>query len=674
MAKITLFNGSPVSANAELFPGSAAGYARSVEGLADAVDTNAKKVAAYASSGDTGPARIIGSLADMLGNLHDEALDKSDAVNQKLGGFNKIRDAEQQVANSVQDLSGAEGKTGGKAVQKLKEKYVKTTNDIADEVAKSIDNPEAKAAVLSEFERYQKIGAQNFTDKVRNLAQEEQEKSLYANLDSLSKTATINGPEGLQQAQGLLMQALTESKASGLITQDKADALQAQISKRIINTLNDNAISKDPQQVISDIKDGRYNYLSDEDKLSLYNKAQTVYTDFISKARIQDDVTGAADRDRMSALQTQLQLGIQDGTIDRTELMKYEEQLGGKGFNAMNALLQKKIFDDSVAANERLKLSDRIANGDDLSDVDPKSLNEHFMQSVVAAREEAKAKGQQLSPLQLEATVAARYNGPISAFTKKLEHAAVRGTPEQQTDAYNSVKVLESLKRDDIMAALPDKIQSRFAMADRYMNTLGLSAAEAFKEIDNREQQLKDPMVKQQVDAAWDKSKLNPKNPDYNIREVINSQMFDVGVFDKDAEIDFEVENNIGALLQDSFKETGDSDAAVAALTPRIKKTMGISNIGGTKRLMLYPPSKFGFTDVRVQQAMMQELPSATLPLEGGVTLNNAYLKAGPLTIRAIQQGSKNPPYEVRYKLNGIETFVLDKNGDPYLMTLEGAK
>lgn len=674
MAKITLFNGSPVSANTELNPGMAASYGRSVEGITDAVSSSAKNVASYVASNGTPAAKVLGLLADGLGDLQDQALDKSAAVNQKLGAFNKIREADQQIVQGTNDLSGAEGATGGKAVNRLREKYVKTTNDVADKVAQGVDDPNAKAELMNEFQKYQKVGAQNFTEKVRGIALSEQESSLYKNLDELSKSATINGPGGLQQAHQMLSSSLQQATASGLINADKAESLQAQIAKRIINTLNDNAISKDPQQVINDIKDGNYNYLSDADKLGLYNKANTIRTDIISKARIQDDITGAADRDRISALQTQLQLGIQDGSVDRTTLMKYEEQLGEKGFNAMNSLVQKKIFEDAAKANDRLKLSDRVANGDDLTDVPTNDINEHFKQAVVGAKQEASAKGTQISDLGLEATVAARYNAPVPAFTKKLEHAALRGTPEQQADAYGAYKILGSLGKDDVMSSMPDKIQSRFSEADRYMNTLGFTAAQAFAEIDKREETLKDPVVRKQVNQAWEQSSLNPKSSEYNIESVINSDLFETGTFESNPSIDYEVSRNLGALLEDSFKATGNSDSAIASLKPFVKKNIGISNIGGTKRLMLYPPSKFKYNEANVQRTMIKELTGNTQPLEGGQSLGSAYLKAGPETVKAIQRGDKDPPYEVRYMLNGMETFVLDKNGDPVMMTLEGAR
>lgn len=672
MAKITLFNGSPVSANAELNPGMAAGYGRSVEGLADAVDTHAKKVAGYVSSGDTGPGKMIGTIADMLGNLHDTALDQSDAVNQKLGGFNKIRDAEQQLASSVQDLSGAEGKTGGKAVQKLREKYVKTTADIADQVAKGIDNPEAKAALLSEFERYQKLGAQNFTEKVRNLAQSEQETSFYKNLDELSKTATINGPEGLQQAQSMLTQALADSTASGLITSEKAEALQAQIGKRILNTLHDNAVAKDPQQVINDIKMGKYNYLSDADKLGLYNKAQTVYTDFISKARIQDDITGAADRDRMAALQTQLQLGIQDGTIDRTQLMKYEEQLGDKGFNAMNSLLQKKIFDDAVKANDRLKLSDMVARGEDLSDVPAKDINNHFKESVVAARREAETKGTQISELGLEATVAARYNVPVKAFTSRLENFAMRGTPEQQEEAYNAWKTVQSLRGDNVTKDIPDSVKERFAIVDNAVNYGGRSVGEAFAEVQELQDRMSDPAVKAQAEKAYRDSEFS--KPEFNVSSLLNEVVGDTTIFDLEADAHTNAEVN--ALLKNMFIKYGSSEKAKAAASVAIKKTFGVNRVNGVNRIMAHAPSTQGYNDVLVTKALNMEISNNHAPLPAGYGVNNMYLQADENTLRDIRNKVKDPRYLVTYDFNGLPTPVYQKDDptQPLYMTLEGAR
>ncbi len=668
MAKISLFEGRPVNTNVQLNPGLPAQLAQSVGNIADAGRMEAAMMQERAAKGDP----VVNGLLKFAKNFseaHDQALAQSNKVNEELDAFNKIRGGEKQYSDGIKDLSSAGPVKGPAAVYKVRDQYVNDTKKIADNVIKDIYDPEAKDAVKQDFAQFQEAGAQQVEQKARTFAQAEQEQLFYNNLDELSKTATENGIDGLGQAQEILGRSLNNALSAGLISQDKAVSLQDKVGKRIVKDLVSKALMDNPQGVVEDIAAGRYNQLTEEERLSVRSRAKAILTDQVVANKITTDKADTANRDRITAVATELEFKIKDGQMNRAELDGYREQLGDSVYHKLNTQYNNVVLQETKKARERLLISDKISRNESLADVAPAKIEQHFNETLAAQQrtmmETAKAQGvEPVGPIQMAASVASRYPTPIKSVQTMVEHAFLRGNEKQQMDAYNAVKMLKSYDKEATLTTMPKAAQETFDIVDGLITYGGRTPQEAFQEVTSSRNALKDPVAQEHVKKAWKESLVNSE--DFNMNEFVVSNIMDkdntpvinpFGPSSTDSApptVDKNVRDWASREYQRQFLKYGTDSAAEAAVKGMLTKTAGVSSIGNVPRVMLYPPERVTNISAEHAKEYLNDYLDNNADLEKlGSDRQNVFLQITDSSAGEIANGGRKPKYHLMYNLNG---------------------
>lgn len=534
---------------------------------------------------------------------------------------------------------------GNPTYQNLHKDVEKLGQDIMEETAQTISDPEVAKEFRTKFENT--ISNQKATALKKGLQQEVEfgQQSLNTGLSDLTVQASDDSLDQLGSYEQEGLNSLQSAYESGIISKDEYDSKSAEFSEEIrYNTLANN-INQDRNRVRETLE-----LPAEELGLSEEKKNQLVKT--LNAADASDLVLAqkAQERDEIDNLTEEanvveaLESRIEADTLREDELLAVEDKVSPEKFANLK---EKYIIEADKRQKERKDLksvADKIVRGEDISDAMPSTINKLFDYMSAQASDQ---KGQPLT-LPEEALLAASVPSQVPKYAKKLEYAAKYGNLDSASDALSAYTYLKDRNKPTLESGFDSEATKIMERTRLLVERGSMSPTEALR--DTRDQ-FKN--INEEIRST--RKSLFRKEKDFKVQNIEETAVdaFGAESFFGTNRITQEAVNTFQKFAEDGYIQFGETDVAISYASEMMKKDYGHSEVGGKKVFMFQPPEKAfpGIPAKTLTNILQNEvaplLPKGTSP--EGLSLHADSVTSNSLMIQDKNGARKIPTWTVQY-------------------------
>lgn len=605
-------------------------------GLGEAVSSFGKRAA------QTNIASITSQLASQLDASGQKMFEDSKHAHQSALLLKKTSEAtEMFLTGKDQRYSSTEDENGNPLFESLPKDIDALGNSVIERVAGTIIDPEVASKFRNQFGSYvlnQKVSAYS---EARRQQVDYGKNNLDKGLGKLVEHSLKDGPQNTKDYELQGLNAIRESVVGGIIDREDGERLATEFSMTIREAGLQSLIKKDKgvaQQVLS----------ASADKLGITPERKTELEAQL-KATIDSDQVQTlkakqrGDIDKVNienAVVEQAEARIQADAIREDELLSLREHMSPTKFSALKKTFLKAAQKREVELHQTQQLAEKIATGQDITDVTNKQIDGYHDYLVEQASDVTKGP----VSLQEQAKLAAGIPRAVNRYAKKLEYATKFGDTQTAADSLAAYSYIKDRNKPTLDGAGFDKEATMIMEHTQLLvEKAGLTPTVALKQareaVSNQ-----DPALREYRSAQFREFKqFKVDKIEETAATALGAETF---LFGKNY-ISQEATATFKQLTEEAYSRLGDKNSAIAFATAQMSRTYGESEVGGERTYMLNPPEKVypQYTSEQLRSALQSDvvpiLPPGTDPESIGISSIDATSNSWAVTYKADIDGQE---------------------------------
>jgi hypothetical protein len=623
----------------------------------------------------------VSDLGGSIVELGDQYVKQSQASASALAVNTAITKASAELTKRTQErFNQVVDKDGNPMWQSLADDVDKINQEVYTKYSGSIGDIDTASAFS---QQYNVIAANNLSNGQMTARRQQidyTKAQLTDNLQKLAAQASILNPSQLGDYESQGLSAIKSQADAGMISQVEGQALTHAFSTNLRTEAYRNLLNTDPGKVLRDMDQSAGVLGIDADQQNqIKREAAAKIRDNESRALMyQAHARAESERNVKSVIET-LQTGIMKGTVNEKELLEARSKLGIDGiaqninYQKLEQFLinQRKGELQTAASNEAIYNS--IANGESLI---AKQYEQKDIDNAFKAEIAAKTVNGQLPSLNTRIDTAAQYSAPVKPLQADLTGVAISSEDPSEIEAavmgYSNLMARNQV----VLEGMPKEARDTLRYAASLVTSAAMQPTEALKRAratylnndKNPERKaLEDSWGEVQKEGKELHISKQPKAVIQALSGTADSNFVTKWIFNEsDKNADPELRVRYMDVLHEKFIDSkGDLGAAKSAAAEEVQKTMGVSRVTGSERLMYMPPEKvYGdFTPEQLGASLKYTIESA----KGSQIddLGNFQVKLDPLGRTHFKDGRELPVYTVTENVNGIHMPLMSETSGP---------
>lgn len=528
-------------------------------------------------------------------------------------------------------------------------------NNVIDEIAGNIIDPEVSSKFRNQFMSY--VADQQI--RALKVSRRQQigfaKQSVDQGLSGLLQQATTSPVTSVPVYEGLARQLLNDSAISGVISPEERAQKESEFVTEARTASLKNAIQQDPATATVMLKEQTPEQLGlAPEKVSELNKIldAKMRSDEIQEIKAKEAAEIEQNNQKGLVVQ-ELEKRMEADALREDELLSSIESLDKQTAKQ----LKRKYINETkkrVAENREARdISLKVAKGELLFDIPPAKLDNHY-KNMVESQE--RLLGQKLNLAQ-KAELVSTYKGEIPLFAKEVDSSILAGTKEQAAAAIEALTYIQDRNAHTAYnGGISKKAKDIAAEAEILNQRAGFSLPEAVDKARTRIDSLTAEQRSQFDQEFRGISEFNNKN----FKDTAADELGLSKTFWFDTELSGEAATTYKHLVRDSFKETGNIEAAKLQAKRFMDATHGVSKINGSDEIYMFAPPEKLFPNIPVEKFRAQIEQEATPVLPHNIMKEDVRIFADRTT-----RSRSVPSYKLYYmdKELGVPVPLLNDNG-----------
>jgi len=537
-------------------------------------DINVRKI--YSGGAETARA------ATEFGNVVQQSVDQAEDRERLV----QVEKAEAAVAESITDfLSKAATDSDPDTLSKRFDVHLNNIRDrqgatISDKTARSLFDSRVRQRTQSSREKVMRVQVGLISDRGTT--------ALLDALDGYSR-AGIQAVDssGVEDALKDSEKALVTARQANLIDAEDARRLRMEQSGRILKGYAERILEADPDRILNIDDDSTFERLRPEARLALKQRAQSKIERREREAETHRKAVVARAMSDLEIAVSRGEKGVGDveeaysggrgwlSAAKRTQLIKQADKVEKEQTERHNAIGRVQLALDGMAPALNGKEPD-----------DRKAVDAYF-EKVFKPSLTEQSEDEQSEDEQPEALV--NFIASVGMIPSEVKGATRTALINGETrDRVQSAALLAQIEqRNPLLLEGFGATERRFAAQINRLRNAGVPAQRA---VEMAEAALKADPVERDARAA----RLRYERLLDTADEVVKNEMADGFWGFGEAEVGDAVVGEYRVLFREHFLATGDAEDAKKLTVSDLKRVWGVTEVGGDKRLMKYPPENYG--------------------------------------------------------------------------------